>query len=106
MSAGLRHWPSFRPKRAAKNRGAGLPLRQRRKPLTTRKSPGAWLNRTKVLTDVRSLIQMREPCVASLRSDRHQIGLTDRHHWNAQHEASVLLLVEVTKLVWQAKGSR
>src|ERR1035438_8675908 len=38
---------------------------------------------TKLLTDVDHYLTLREPCVASLRSDRHQIGLTDRHHRNA-----------------------
>src|SRR5688572_12935377 len=28
---------------------------------------------------------MREPCVATLRTDRHQIGMTDRHHWNTHN---------------------
>src|SRR5205814_8736639 len=38
----------------------------------------------KRLTDVDHYLTLREPRVASLRSDRHQIGMTDRHHWNAQ----------------------
>src|SRR5579872_1166288 len=38
----------------------------------------------KLLTDVDHYFTLREPCVASLRSDRHQIGMTDRHHRNAQ----------------------
>src|SRR5580700_9503273 len=38
----------------------------------------------KPLTDVDHYFTLGEPCVASLRSDRHQIGLTDRHHRNAQ----------------------
>src|ERR1700691_5132684 len=37
----------------------------------------------KLLTDVDHCFTLREPCVASLRTDRHQIGMTDRHHWNA-----------------------
>ena len=37
----------------------------------------------KLLTDVDHYFTLREPCVASLRSDRHQIGMTDRHHRNA-----------------------
>jgi len=36
------------------------------------------------LTDVDHYFTLREPCVASLRSDRHHIGTTDRHHRNAQ----------------------
>ena len=36
----------------------------------------------KILTDVDHCFTMREPCVASLRTDRHQIGITDRHHRN------------------------
>src|ERR1019366_3368038 len=39
---------------------------------------------TKLLTDVDHYLTLREPCVASLRSDRHEIGMTDRHHRNAQ----------------------
>ena len=39
----------------------------------------------KSLTDADHYFTLREPCVASLRSDRHQIGLTDRHHRNAQY---------------------
>src|ERR1700683_3877868 len=38
----------------------------------------------KLLTDVDHCFTLREPCVASLRTDRHQIGMTDRHHWNVQ----------------------
>ena len=38
----------------------------------------------KPLTDVDHCFTLRDPCVASLRSDRHQIGMTDRHHRNAQ----------------------
>src|ERR1035441_10385907 len=38
---------------------------------------------TKLLTDVDHYLTLREPCVASLRSDRHEIGMTDRHHRNA-----------------------
>ena len=38
----------------------------------------------KLLTDADHCLTLREPCVASLRSDRHQIGMTDRHHWNPQ----------------------
>jgi len=37
-----------------------------------------------LLTDVDHCFTLRKPCVASLRSDRHQIGMTDRHHRNAQ----------------------
>ena len=37
-----------------------------------------------LLTDVDHCFTLREPCVASLRSDRHQIGMTDRHHRNPQ----------------------
>ena len=37
----------------------------------------------KRLTDVDHCFTLREPCVASLRTDRHQIGMTDRHHRNA-----------------------
>ena len=35
------------------------------------------------MTDVDHYLTLKEPCVASLRSDRHQIGMTDRHHRNA-----------------------
>src|ERR1017187_7139980 len=42
---------------------------------------------TKLLTDVDHYLTLREPCVASLRSDRHEIGMTDRHHRNAQISA-------------------
>jgi hypothetical protein len=38
----------------------------------------------KVLTDADHYLKLREPCVASLRSDRHKIGMTDRHHRNPQ----------------------
>src|SRR6266496_6109582 len=38
----------------------------------------------KLLTDVDQYFTLKEPCVASLRSDRHQIGMADRHHRNAQ----------------------
>jgi hypothetical protein len=38
----------------------------------------------KLLTDVDHCFTLRELCVASLRTDRHQIGMTDRHHRNAQ----------------------
>jgi hypothetical protein len=40
-----------------------------------------------LLTDVDHYFTLREPCVASLRSDRHQIGMTDRHHRNAHSTA-------------------
>ena len=40
----------------------------------------------KVLTDADHYLTLRELCVASLRSDRHEIGMTDRHHRNAQHD--------------------
>src|ERR1035441_6005669 len=33
-----------------------------------------------LLTDADHCFTLREPCVASLRSDRHEIGMTDRHH--------------------------
>src|ERR1017187_8982668 len=42
-----------------------------------RKSP-------KLLTDADHCFTLREPGVASLRSDRHEIGMTDRHHRNPQ----------------------
>src|ERR1017187_9719778 len=45
---------------------------------------------TKLLTDVDHYLTLREPCVASLRSDRHEIGMTDRHHRNAQVECPVI----------------
>ena len=35
------------------------------------------------MSDVDHYLTLKEPCVASLRSDRHQIGMTDRHHRNA-----------------------
>ena len=38
----------------------------------------------KLLTDADHCFTLREPCVASLRADRHQIGMTDRHHRNPQ----------------------
>jgi hypothetical protein len=34
------------------------------------------------LTDVDHSLTLRKSCVASLRIDRHQIGLSDRHHRN------------------------
>jgi hypothetical protein len=34
------------------------------------------------LTDVDHYFTLKESCAASLRSDRHQIGLTDLHHRN------------------------
>ena len=37
-----------------------------------------------LLTDADHCFTLREPYVASLRTDRHQIGMTDRHHRNAQ----------------------
>jgi len=37
-----------------------------------------------LLTDVDHSFTLREPCVASLRTDRLQIGLSDRHHRNPQ----------------------
>jgi hypothetical protein len=40
-------------------------------------------NAEKVLTDVDHCFTLRWLCVASLRTDRHQIGMTDRHHRNA-----------------------
>src|SRR5580700_7526240 len=43
----------------------------------------------KVLTDADHYLKLREPCVASLRSDRHEIGMTDRHHWNPQSGRSI-----------------
>jgi hypothetical protein len=52
MSAGLRHWPSFRPKRAAKPAAQGSTAASAANPFTARKAPGGWLTRTKVLTDV------------------------------------------------------
>jgi hypothetical protein len=36
----------------------------------------------KLLTDVDHYFTLKESCAASLRSDRHQIGLTDLHHRN------------------------
>jgi hypothetical protein len=36
------------------------------------------------LTDVDHSLTLRKSCVASLRIDRHQIGLSDRHHRNPQ----------------------
>ena len=63
-------------------------LRQRPKP---QKLPRAGIADTssqrkqaKVLTDADHYLTLRESCVASLRSDRHEIGMTDRHHWNPQ----------------------
>ena len=41
-------------------------------------------NGQNLLNDVDQCFTLREPCVASLRSDRHQIGMTDRHHRNPQ----------------------
>jgi hypothetical protein len=52
MSADLRRWPSFRPKRAAKTAAQGSTAASAANPLTARKAPARWLNRTKVLTDV------------------------------------------------------
>src|ERR1017187_4132684 len=46
---------------------------------------------TKLLTDVDHYLTLREPCVASLRSDRHEIGMTDRHHRNAQLSNAISL---------------
>src|ERR1017187_7300828 len=53
-----------------------------------RKSP-------KLLTDADHCFTLREPGVASLRSDRHEIGMTDRHHRNPQ--PGFLLLSAFTK---------
>src|SRR5258708_36914969 len=61
-------------------------FRQRPKPQTARKAGSFAASRqrkqAKVLTDADHYLKLKEPCVASLRSDRHEIGMTDRHHRN------------------------
>jgi len=42
-----------------------------------------------LLTDVDHYFTPREPCVASLRSDRHQIGMTDRPDWKCAPIAQI-----------------
>ena len=37
------------------------------------------------LTHADHCFRLRESCVATLRTDRHQIGLSDRHHRNTHH---------------------
>src|SRR5450755_3717768 len=66
-------------------------FRQRPKPSRTRKSGNLrsfkTKKTTKALTDADHYLTLKEPCVASLRSDRHEIGMTDRHRRNA-HQVS------------------
>src|SRR6185437_12609918 len=45
-------------------------------------APSRQRKQAKVLTDADHYLKLRESCVASLRSDRHEIGMTDRHHRN------------------------
>ena len=52
MPAGVRHWPPFRPKRAAKTAAQGSTAASAANHLLREKAPARWLNRTKVLTDV------------------------------------------------------
>jgi hypothetical protein len=52
MSAGLRHWPPFRPKRAAETAAQGSTAASAANPFAAPKAPAQWLSRTKVLTDV------------------------------------------------------
>ena len=40
-------------------------------------------NTRKVLTDADHSFTLKKSCVACLQTDRHQIGLTDRHHRNS-----------------------
>src|SRR5215469_18102462 len=61
-------------------------LRQRQKKALGDES--AARKRGNILTDVDHCSTLRKPCVASLRTDRHQIGMTDRHHRNAQSSKS------------------
>src|SRR6266545_3144298 len=44
-----------------------------------------------------TIFTLRESCVASLRSDRHQIGMTDRHHRNAQPVTRLTSLPSLSK---------
>src|SRR5580704_17739072 len=57
----------------------------------------------KVVTDADHYLKLREPCVTSLRSVRHEIGMTDRHHRNAQFR-SVLLLFNLLAEFQRAAG--
>src|SRR5256885_2053418 len=43
-------------------------------------------------------VTLREPCVASLRTDRHQIGMTDRHHRNAHPGSQPELQIDLSRL--------
>jgi hypothetical protein len=45
----------------------------------------------KLLTDVDHYFTLKESCAASLRSDRHQIGLTDLHHRNPQRYGNAVI---------------
>src|SRR5437899_661972 len=51
-------------------------------------------NKRKLLTDVDHCSTLIEPCVASLRTDRHQIGLNDRLRRNAQIGCLVAVLMK------------
>src|SRR5258708_30171097 len=77
-------------------------FRQRRKPQTAQKAESFAASRqrkqAKVLTDADHYLKLREPCVASLRSDRHEIGMTDRHHRNPHSKASVRNLYAIQSI--------
>ncbi len=63
-------------------------LRQRQKTNTDESHETRREKDRKILTDVDQCFTLRVPCVASLRTDRHQIGMTDRHHRNPHHRSS------------------
>jgi hypothetical protein len=52
MSAGLRHWPPFRPKRAAEIAPQGSTAASAANPFAALNATAQWLSRIKVLTDV------------------------------------------------------
>jgi hypothetical protein len=88
----LEHWDDQQIVGANSSRPTGS-FRQRPKPQKPPRAGKFAASRQRkpatVLTDADHYLKLRESCVASLRSDRHEIGMTDRHHRNPQSSATI-----------------
>jgi len=57
------------------------------------------------LTDVDHSFTLRGSCVASLRTDRHQIGMADRHHRNP-HSSTPIATPAASRPFWATPPKR